>query len=359
MEITTKSIKEIKPYEKNPRKNDESVKYVAESIKQFGFKVPIVIDSNNIIICGHTRYKAAKQLKLKEVPCIYADDLDDEQVKAFRLADNKVSEKSQWDLDLLADELSEIMDIDMSAFDFDLGLIDDNYTNDISNNEDKVKEETVESEYYGSERERTFNAYNLYEVDSERLTGKWQMPILKKCEYIPEDLISFNYAKTSKDFHKGIHFYIDDYQFERIWNAPHDYMDMLKKFDCVLTPDFSLYTEMPLPMQIYNVYRSKLIGQIMQDYGIKVIPTLQWCMPNSFDFAFDGIEPGGTVSVSTIGVKQDKNAKKIWAEGMNEAIKQLKPKNIIVYGGKIDYDFKNINIVYMKNHNTERISNAD
>lgn len=135
MNLLYKKIDEIKPYEKNPRKNDEAVKYVAESIKQFGFKVPIVIDRDGIIVAGHTRYKAAKKLNLKEVPCIVADDLTDEQVKAFRLADNKVAEKSEWDFDLLADELDELFDFDMTAFGFDeeeeedepVAIVEDDY----------------------------------------------------------------------------------------------------------------------------------------------------------------------------------------------------------------------------------------
>ena len=120
MEIVSRSIDSIKPYEKNPRKNDDAVKYVAESIKQFGFKVPIVIDQDGIIVAGHTRYKAAKKLKMDEVPCIIADDLTEEQVKAFRLADNKVAEKAEWDFDLLGEELDGIFDIDMSDFGFDI-----------------------------------------------------------------------------------------------------------------------------------------------------------------------------------------------------------------------------------------------
>ena len=119
MQIINEAIKAIKPYEKNPRKNDDAVKYVAESIKQFGFKVPIVLDKNNVIVAGHTRYKAAKQLKLKEVPCIIAEDLTEEQIKAFRLADNKVAEAAEWDFDLLEIELDEIFDIDMELFGFD------------------------------------------------------------------------------------------------------------------------------------------------------------------------------------------------------------------------------------------------
>lgn len=118
MNIIEKNISEIKPYEKNPRKNDNAVEYVANSIKEFGFKVPIVIDKDGVIVAGHTRYKASKKLGLEKVPCIIADDLTPEQIKAYRLVDNKVSEKSEWDFDLLNDELSEILNIDMEMFDF-------------------------------------------------------------------------------------------------------------------------------------------------------------------------------------------------------------------------------------------------
>ena len=118
MNIIEKNLNEIKPYEKNPRKNDNAVEYVANSIKEFGFKVPIVIDKNGVIVAGHTRYKASKKLGLEKVPCIIADDLTEEQIKAYRLADNKVGEKSEWDFDLLENELSEILNIDMEMFDF-------------------------------------------------------------------------------------------------------------------------------------------------------------------------------------------------------------------------------------------------
>lgn len=119
MNVQEIKLKDIKPYGKNPRKNDNAVPYVAESIKQFGFKVPIVIDKNNVIVAGHTRYKAARKLGFKSVPCIIADDLTDEQIKAFRLADNKVSEKAEWDLDLLDSEIEGIFDIDMTDFGFE------------------------------------------------------------------------------------------------------------------------------------------------------------------------------------------------------------------------------------------------
>ena len=124
MEIINKKIDELIPYENNPRKNDDAVEYVAKSIKEFGFKVPIVIDKNNVIVAGHTRYKASKQLGLIEVPCIVADDLTDEQVKAFRLADNKVSEYSNFDYFELQEELKLILEKtqieEIKKFDFSI-----------------------------------------------------------------------------------------------------------------------------------------------------------------------------------------------------------------------------------------------
>ena len=117
MQIINKSIKELIPYQNNPRRNDKAVDAVAASIKQFGFKQPIVIDKDNVIVCGHTRYKAAQKLRLKEVPCIMADDLTDDQIKAFRLADNKTAELAEWDFPLLDLELADI-DLDMSEFGF-------------------------------------------------------------------------------------------------------------------------------------------------------------------------------------------------------------------------------------------------
>ena len=143
MEIREFGIDEIKPYEKNPRKNEDSIRFVANSIKEFGFKVPIVIDADNVIVAGHTRWKAAKQLGLEKVPCIKADDLSPAQIKAFRLADNKVGEFSQWDMDLLGDELKDLGDVfDMGDFGFFDPMDDDAPTGDDDDfDPDKVAED--------------------------------------------------------------------------------------------------------------------------------------------------------------------------------------------------------------------------
>ena len=123
MEVIDKQIEELTPYAKNPRKNDQAVNAVAASIKEFGFKVPIVIDSAGVIVAGHTRLKAALLLGLETVPCVVADDLTEEQIKAFRLADNKTAELAEWDLALLDEEIAELTDIDMSQFGFDTQIM--------------------------------------------------------------------------------------------------------------------------------------------------------------------------------------------------------------------------------------------
>lgn len=119
MEIINKKIEELKPYENNPRNNEKAIDYVANSIKQFGFKVPLVIEKDGTIVTGHTRYEACKKLGIEEVPCIVADDLSKKQIKAFRIADNKTNDMAEWNDDLLSIELKDILDdIDMTDFGF-------------------------------------------------------------------------------------------------------------------------------------------------------------------------------------------------------------------------------------------------
>lgn len=161
MEIREYKLSDIKPYEKNPRKNDEAVKYVAKSIEEFGFKVPIVIDKDNVIVCGHTRYKAAKKLRMQTVPCIMADDLTEEQIKAFRLADNKVAEKAEWDFDLLGEELADLLNYDMGEFGFE----------DILNEEEtEVEEDDFDPDEAINEEEPSIAQLGeIYQLGNHRL----------------------------------------------------------------------------------------------------------------------------------------------------------------------------------------------
>lgn len=347
MQVINKPLQSLHPYDKNPRNNAAAVPYVANSIKEFGFKVPIIIDKDDVIVCGHTRAEAAKRLGLSELPCVVADDLTPDQIQAFRLADNKVSEMAQWDEDLLADELDDLDDWDMDDF----GFLDDDDDEEIFD-----EEELSEPEPKENERLRTDRAYNLDLIDRYGLAGKYEMPIIENDHFIPDKLISFNYALSSKPDHVGVHFFIDDYQFERVWNDPEAYVEPLYKFDCVFSPDFSLYTDMPLAMKIWNVYRSRLVGNFYQQMGLKVIPTISWCEPATFEFCFDGIPRGSIVAISTIGVKNDPKAMKIWTDGMDAMIERIQPHTVIEYGGDVGYDYGKTKVIRFGNTNAERMA---
>jgi site-specific DNA-methyltransferase (adenine-specific) len=122
MEVKNVSVKDIVPYENNPRKNADAVQVVMNSIREFGIKQPLVIDENNVIVVGHTRFEAAKRLGYTEVPCVVASDLTEDQINAYRIADNKTAEYASWDVELLNKELANILSVDMEMFGFDLAL---------------------------------------------------------------------------------------------------------------------------------------------------------------------------------------------------------------------------------------------
>ena len=335
--IIYKDIDELKPFPRNPKEHpDTQIRNIAKSIEKYGWRSPLLVNfDTGDIIAGHGRVLAANRLGIDRVPCIDGSDMTEEQINEYRYLDNKLNE-SDWDMGILSEDWP---DLDFSDFDLEWNIEED--------------EEEEDEEYYGAARERTANAYNLHEYDADETEGAFEMPRIKPCLIKPCDLIGFNYALSSKRNNCGIHFYIDDYQFERVWNQPGAYIDKLKEYECVLTPDFSLYTDMPIAMQIWNVYRSRLIGQLFQRAGMQVIPTVSWCREASFAFCFDGLPRNATLSISTIGVKRDKEAFAIWTAGMDEMIKRLHPKTLLIYGGEVEYEYGNIETVYYKNHVTE------
>lgn len=346
MELKTVKLSGIKPYKRNPRKNDHAVEAVKESILQCGYCAPIVVDENMVILAGHTRYKALKDIGMEEVQIVVKDGMTDEQKQKYRLLDNKVGELAEWDKELLAEEL---LGLDFKGYDFGFDeLVFDGLPED-DESRDEFEEEPK------NERLRTDEAYNLSKFDPYNADGFWQMPIIENDGFIPKQIKSFNYALSSVDHDCGIHFFIDDYQFERVWNDPDKYIDVLGQYECAFSPDFSLYMDMPMPMKIWNVYRSRLIGQYYQSCGLKVIPTMSWAEAETFQFCFAGIPKGSIVAVSTIGVKRSKEAYAVWKAGMDEMMKRIEPCTVLVYGGEIEYDYGTTDVVYYDNANTERM----
>lgn len=166
--------------------------------------------------------------------------------------------------------------------------------------------------------------------------GEYDMPklfpvTLEQCE--ANGYIGFNYAKSCKaPRDTGVHFFIDDYQFTRLWTNPDAYLDLLRSFRCVCTPDFSTYTDFPKAIQIYNHYRKHWLGAYWQQNGITVIPTISWSDEASFDWCFDGEPVGGVVAVSSVGTQMNQRSRDLFMAGLREMLDRLKPSGILFYG---------------------------
>lgn len=177
---------------------------------------------------------------------------------------------------------------------------------------------------------------NYENVNKRRFAGvgKYDIPSIAPETYEKSQFIGFNYASTCKTGREetGIHFYLDDYQFIRVWNMIDYYLPMLHDFKYVMTPDFSTYADFPLALQIYNHYRKHWIGAYLQENGIRVIPTISWSDEKSFAWCFDGEPTQGVVSVSSVGTQMNKKSKILFIEGYQEMMKRLRPETVIFYG---------------------------
>ncbi len=163
--------------------------------------------------------------------------------------------------------------------------------------------------------------------------GRYDIPRIEPVDFSGAEFIGFNFAKSEKNkADKGIHFYLDDYQFERVWKSPEIYLKLLQQFKYVMSPDFSLFSDYPKALQIYNHYRKHWLAAYWQANGITVIPTICWSDVESFKFCFDGEPTGSVVSVSTIGVQTCARKKQAFTTGYNEMVKRLRPTKIIFYG---------------------------
>ena len=327
-------ISDMIPYPRNARNNAKAVPKVAESIAEFGLRGTIGLESreNPVIVFGHTRVEACKSLGWDEIPDAkieFCDDLTPEQIKAFRIADNKTGDIATYNKSMLREEVRSLKDFDMSRFGLDF------------------KSKRLP---YGAERLKTDRAYNL-DIVSRADCGGDGFPAIPPCDAAPDELQGFNYAKSTPDADKrgkGCHFFIDDYQFERVWSQPDKYLRCLSAYDCVLTPDFSLYMDMPDAMQEWNRYRSAALGSYWARNGIMVAPTLSWAQPSSYGFCFKGIPRHATVATSTVGVARDKDAQAVWFDGMREAMKRLEPSRVLLYGKNIGFDFGGCEVVEYK-----------
>ena len=321
MQMINMPVGKIKPYDRNTKKHTaKQVEQIAASIQQFGFRQPLVVDKDNVLIIGHGRLAAAKRLGLKEVPVVRADDLTEEQARALRIVDNKTNE-SEWDFDLLDFEFGEIAGVDFTEFGFEF-----------------VDAELEHEEHAKTTQRRVENILGL--ANGEFVgAGKYDMPLMQPVYELPEikEWISFNYVLSDTEPQgKGVHFFVDDYQFERVWNQPERYVEKLSQYAVVATPDFSPYADMPLITQMWNHYRKQWCGAFWQSKGITVIPTVRASKDErSLDWYLDGIPRGGIVMISSMWTANEDD-RAYFKREYNTMYEALHPRKVFVYGNPVE-----------------------
>jgi hypothetical protein len=342
MKIENIDINLLTPYKNNAKKHPKKqIEQIMNSIREFGMNDPIGIwGKDNIIVEGHGRYLACKKLGMTEVPCIRLDNLTDEQRKAYTLAHNKVAE-SEFDWDMIELELEDI-NLDMEQFGFEF-----------------VDEEEEHKEEQAKTQKRVANILNL-EIAQYHGVGKYDIPELEPIYNIPEitEWIGFNCVLSDKtpNKNKGVHFFIDDYQFIRIWNNPDAYVKKLSEYGAVIAPDFSPYGDMPLATQIFNHYRKHWVAKYLQERGVNIIPCIRASTDErSLEFYLEGEPKGGIVAISSMWTNSQE-LKEYFKREYNTMIETLKPSKILVYGSKVD-GLKG-NIEYIESFTSKRWNNG-
>lgn len=184
--------------------------------------------------------------------------------------------------------------------------------------------------------------YKSFLVKNAEYSGFFELPKINTTHTLPQKIIPFSKAMCSSftDFDCFVHFYEDDIRFERIWNNPRQYLNKLKKFKGIISPDFSMYRNMPLCMQMWNTYRGRALANWLSGNEIQIIPNVRFGDERTYLFCFEGIEKNKTVSVGTHGCIQHKKDREYFKKGLAELVKRLKPQTIVVYGQAPDDIFK-------------------
>jgi hypothetical protein len=180
-------------------------------------------------------------------------------------------------------------------------------------------------------KNKRLDVFNAGIVTGAKFSRVYEFPAVKKTDYKPSKAIPFNAAKRSEKYDRWLHFYLYDYFFESLWDMPERYLPLFKRFRGAITPDFSLYRNMPLAMQVWNTYRNRAIGYWLQKNGIPIVTNVRWGDERTYDFAFEGLAKGGTYAVCTNGCVQSKTDRHYFVKGLEKMVEALQPDAIVNY----------------------------
>lgn len=203
------------------------------------------------------------------------------------------------------------------------------------------------------------DVFKAFLVKNATYEGEYEIPIIEGINDIPNKVVSFIDALKTKDYNQWIHFYIDDKHFERVWNYIHKYIDLFKKFNGIILPDFSVYRDMPFFQQTWNIYRSRAIGTYLQHLGIKVIVNVRYGDKRTYECACLGVPHESIIAIGTNGTIKNTTDRQFLEEGFDYVINRINPKKIVIYGGITKHiqekcNEKNIHIINFRSQQYER-----
>lgn len=200
-------------------------------------------------------------------------------------------------------------------------------------------------------KNKKYDTFKAWMVKDAFFVGKYEIPeIGSNSKELPDEVIPFDKALASNKYNQWVHFYLHDVEFERVWNNPKQYLHMLKRYKGVITPDFSMYRDMPLAMQIWNTYRNRVLGYWLESNGINIIPNISWGDERSYEFCFDGIRKNSIIAIGTYGTSKRKSDRYYLEKAVEEALKRIEPSYIVIYGSvynKLSEILKESNIPFM------------
>ena len=325
MQFQKLPISEIREADYNPRKKlnpkDKEYQEIKRSIEEFGYVQPLIVNKDHTIIGGHQRLTVLKDLGFEEIDVIIVD-VDKTQEKALNLALNKIT--GRWDSKLLSGLLQ-----DLNANKYDLTL---------TGFEPKVLDLGIHGDARNTQEKLVEGILNLEKAQYSGV-GKYDIPEILPVYDLPDirEWIGFNYVLSDPDPKgKAVHFFLDDYQFERVWNNPDKYIDKLKQYVCVASPDFSPYGDMPLCLQIYNHYRKHWVGRYFQENGITVIPTIRSSTDKrSLSWYLDGEPEESIVLISSMWATTSQEMEEAFVKEYSTMKRKLNPSKVFIYGKQI------------------------
>jgi hypothetical protein len=291
----------------------------------------VICTRDNTIRAGHTRVKAANKAGLKEVPVIYVD-MDEEQAAAFAIADNKSSQYSEWDYELLKDVFEELdaFNYDLELTGFDMSEVENLMTSTGgAGGQDNIEDDT----WYIETRDPLNTIKAIYPSENKYGYPPIRKDFINVVDILPYDRINTKNPKQA-DFINTIHFFLNDYKFECLWNNPKQYISLLSKYNGILMPDFSNYSDYPVSLNIFQMFRRFWLTRFFQENGISVIPVVRINDINDPEPDLQPIQKGSIIALSSVRMLSPKQAeaKVEFIQEVKIIIDYIQPEKIIWYG---------------------------